>query len=753
MKTDLNTRSFLSVIFLLIIGTLLATSCGRTSNKSAAPQPSGIKAVVNQGGPLVITSSTAEFQVLPSGYIQAALIKGGQKLSLDEGGEDKPASSNFVMTGGKTTPLVLSFDGVKISEASGKMGRGRRIEISARATGQSAGNLQATLVVEVYDDFPNTALTTLEYKNEGTEEIKIDQAVTQRHRFNSHTLKAAPYEMWSFQGSSSEWGKDDVIKLKPGFSQPNDMGAIVKGGYGGGVPIVAFWTDSVGEAIGHLETVPLTVSLPVKVGSDSRVNASVVIPASVTLKPGESFSTPRTFVSVYAGDFYEPLHMWTSMLAKEGWNLPKPSSEAYNVSWCGWGYEFNVTPSQMLGNVPKLKEMGIKWATLDDRWFDTYGDWNARPDTFPADSIKKMVDDFHKQGELVQLWWLPLGVEDGEGKWESHKYIVSKVAREHPDWLVLDKDGKHARMTRNLATLCPAVPEVQAYYKKLTEKFIRDWGFDGSKLDNIYTVPMCYNPAHHHKSPQDSVNAMADVYKTIYQTSRAIKPESVTQSCPCGTPPSLAWLPYMDQAVTADPVGAVQVRRRIKMYKALLGPEAAVYGDHVELSAMTRLGKDWSEHGSDFASTIGTGGVVGTKFVWPDPGPKFKPVLLTPEKETHWKKWIGLYNEKMLSKGTFRNLYNYGYDVPEGYAIEKDGKMYYAFFTPGSATWKGEIELRGLGPGTYHVADYADAKDLGTVQASADKAPRLKTEFKDHLLLEVAKLSEGVGSKQRSSIK
>ncbi len=177
-------------------------------------------------------------------------------------------------------------------------------------------------------------------------------------------------------------------------------------------------------------------------------------------------------------------------------------------------------------------------------------------------------------------------------------------------------------MTRDLATLCPAVPEVQAYYKKLTEKFIGDWGFDGSKLDNIYSVPMCYNPAHHHKSPQDSVNAMADVYKTIFQTSRALKPESVTQSCPCGTPPSLAWLPFIDQAVTADPVGAVQVRRRIKMYKALLGPESAVYGDHVELSTMDRIGNNWREHGEDFASTIGAGGVVGTKFVWPDPGPE-----------------------------------------------------------------------------------------------------------------------------------
>jgi alpha-galactosidase len=230
---------------------------------------------------------------------------------------------------------------------------------------------------------------------------------------------------------------------------------------------------------------------------------------------------------------------------------------------------------------------------------------------------------------------------------------------------------------------------------------------------------------------------MADVYKTIFQTTRAIKPESVTQSCPCGTPPSLAWLPYMDQAVTADPVGAVQVRRRVKMYKALLGPEAAVYGDHVELSAMTRVGKEWSEHGSDFASTIGTGGVVGTKFVWPDPGPKFKPVLLTQEKEAQWKKWIGIYNEKMLSKGTFRNLYVYGYDSPEAYAIEKDGEMYYAFFAPTPASWKGQLELRGLAPGKYSVRDYAEGKDLGTIEVVAGEVPRLNAEFKDHLLLEV----------------
>ncbi len=729
------------VLAILFAGSVVTCSKPAQQAKPAPSHPSEINVEVRDGGPIVVTTKMAEFQILPSGFLQATLLKDGKHLTLDEPPVGSTGGSDSIVIAGKEYDFIPEFNQAKVQEASGKLGRGKRVEITARPLAPAGVPIERTLVLEAYDDFPGIVLISTSYKNVGTSDVQIEKVLMQEHQLNAKQAdpSAQPYDMWSFQGSSYNWGENDVQKLTRTSSQPNVMGEQVKGGYGGGIPVVAFWTASVGEAIGHVETLPWTLSIPVKVGREGRVETQLEIPVNSSLKPNETYSTPRSFVAVYSGDFYEPLRMWSSVLQKEGWNVPKPSSEAYNVAWCGWGYEFNVTPKEMLGTVPKLKEMGIKWATLDDRWFDTYGDWNPRTDTFPGDSIKQMVDDFHKQGIYAQLWWLPLGVEDGQGKYESHKYKVSDVVKQHPDWLILDKNGKHARMVRDLGALCPAVPEVQSYFKQLTEKFIRDWGFDGSKLDNIYTVPACYNPAHHHKSPQDSVKAMGDVYKVIFETTRAIKPESVTQACPCGTPPSLAWLPFMDQAVTADPVGGVQVRRRIKMYKALLGPEAAVYGDHVELSEMTRTGADgWSEHGWDFASTIGPGGVVGTKFVWPDPGPKYKPVALTPQKEEHWKKWIGLYNQKMLSKGEFLDLYTYGYDVPEGYAIAKDGKMYYAFFAETGKPFSGEVELRGLKPGSYDVVDYADGKSYGTVQAEQGKAPRLKSEIKDHLLLEVS---------------
>ena len=173
------------------------------------------------------------------------------------------------------------------------------------------------------------------------------------------------------------------------------------------------------------------------------------------------------------------------------------------------------------------------------------------------------------------------------------------------------------------------------------------------------------------------------------------------------------------------------------MYKALLGPAAAVYGDHVELTEV-KLSNTLHEvdKGRDFASEVGVGAVLGTKFTWPDYGPKFKTVELTQEKEQHWQKWIQLYNAKMLSKGNFLNLYTYGYDIPEGYAIEKDGRMYYAFYAPEKGKqWSGDIELRGLKQGSYQVVDYEKGAALGKVDT---QNPKMRVAFAEHLLLEVS---------------
>ena len=733
---------FATAVALTIVLILTSTGCGSASVESVqVPAASAVAVALNPGGPISLKTAAAEFDILPSGYVQAYLLKDGQRLSLDE--PDQASSDRLVSAGLDVANFPFDLAKAKVTDARGGLGnRGKRVELAGYG-----GGLEKTLAVEVYDDFPNLAVTSLAFKNLRAGELSLGRVVAGSRRLNAARVdpKAEPYGLWSFQGSAYDWGKDDVVQLSSSFQRPNILGGPAPRGLGGGIPMVDFWSARVGVAVGHIESLPLVVSLPVQVEKDGRVRVAMELEPQKVLKPGEVYAPPRGFVAVHSGDYYEPLVMWSrAVRSQSSWSLSKPTPQAYEANWCGWGYESDFTPAQMLDTIPKLKQLGFKWATLDYRWFDDYGDWEPRTDTFPADAIKKVVEAYHKEGILMQLWYQPLSVEDGVGKHALPKtQVVSKVVKEHADWAILDKDGKRARLISPVSTtaaMCPAVPEVQEYHKRLVEKFLRDWGYDGLKMDSVFSVPRCYNPSHHHRSPEDSVLAMGQVYKIIFDTARAIKPDSVIQICPCGTTPNLAWTFFQNQAVTADPVGSVQVRRRIKMYKAILGPEAAVYGDHVELTAMRQVGTSpnavtWVEDGRDFASTVGLGGVIGTKFTWPEgpPRPRYRNVLLTPDKEAHWKKWLDIYNAKMLSTGTFLNLYTLGYDVPEAYAIEKAGKMYYAFFV--TTPWKGEIELRGLKPGTYRVFDYPNGKDLGTVDA---QKPRLAVEIPNHLLLEAS---------------
>jgi alpha-galactosidase len=124
--------------------------------------------------------------------------------------------------------------------------------------------------------------------------------------------------------------------------------------------------------------------------------------------------------------------------------------------------------------------------------------------------------------------------------------------------------------------------------------------------------------------------------------------------------------------------------------------------------------------------------VVGTNFTWPEgSGGSREGRALTPVREQLFAKWIGIYKEKMISRGEYLGtLYDIGFDKPETHAIRKDGKLYYAFFAP---QWSGVITLRGLGEGSYRVTDYVDGKDLGVVHGPS---ATLDVKFEKHLLIE-----------------
>jgi alpha-galactosidase len=395
---------------------------------------------------------------------------------------------------------------------------------------------------------------------------------------------------------------------------------------------------------------------------------------------------------------------------------------AYEPVWCAWGYERGFTMKQIEGALPKVRELGYKWAVLDDGWQTSEGDWYLARSKFPRGDadMSGFVDRIHAQGLKAELWWAPLAVDPG-----------TDLIKAHPEYLLLNKDGSRQKISWwDSFYLCPAYPPVREYTKNLVEKFMKTWGWDGLKIDgqHLNAAPPCYNPAHHHQRPEEAFEKVPDFFKLIDETARGIKPDAVVEICPCGTAYSFFTMPYMNQPVASDPESSWQIRLKGKTMKALIGPSAAYFGDHVELS----------DGGDDFASSVGIGAVIGTKFTWPVGSKPVRPGRhrgrsydLTAEREKTWKKWLDLYEKMRLPQGIYRgDLYDIGFDRPEAHAILKDGKMYYAFYAD---TYRGDVELRGLGEKRYRVSDYVNQLDYGLVKGPAAK---IKVRFDKYLLIE-----------------
>ena len=278
----------------------------------AVPTTSAISVTTRPGEPIVIRTSTAEFQLTAAGYLQARLLRDGQELTLDDPQPEAGSSADYVVSGGKEIrDFVLELDHVRITDASGRLGAsGRRIEVTGKS--QSIPSLETTVAIEVYDSLPNLALASTSYKNTGTVEVPLDRIVTQQHILNASLSdqKARPYAMWSFHGSSEAWGKDDVMFITDKFSRANPMQLVMhndENQTGGGIPVVAFWTGSVGEAIGHAEAVPLRLSLPVHTLADGRVNAAVVLDPDVLLAARAGVRNPVNVSSDFPRRFLRAL--------------------------------------------------------------------------------------------------------------------------------------------------------------------------------------------------------------------------------------------------------------------------------------------------------------------------------------------------------------------------------------------------------------------------------------------------------------
>src|ERR1700691_1804316 len=112
----------------LIGSSIILLGCQQhSSSKPALPavQPSSIGVDIQPSGVVALTTNTAEFRILPSGRIQAFLVEGGKKLSLDDADRHNPGSGHFLIADGKSIDFISDNTQARVLDAGGKLGRGR----------------------------------------------------------------------------------------------------------------------------------------------------------------------------------------------------------------------------------------------------------------------------------------------------------------------------------------------------------------------------------------------------------------------------------------------------------------------------------------------------------------------------------------------------------------------------------------------------------------------------------------------------
>lgn len=562
------------------------------------------------------------------------------------------------------------------------------------------------------DGFPGMTVRTVTFTNNGSKPVTVTAMETSR-------ISLPGEKVWSLQPMTYEDRRDWVKPVEKGFHQDNYLG-MNDTDYGGGTPVVSLWDAEKNISVGLVEPCLRTVSIPVtRRGNITRAVIRRDFEEPVTLAPGESVSGYRDFIMETTGDYFGVLRLFSRYMTENcGYVPPVSPDDAFAPVWCAWGYEREFTVDEVIGTLPKVAELGFKWVDVDDGFQIAEGDWEAN-DRIGPDGMKRMTDAIHEAGLKAKIWWTPLAADS-----------TSHAAVENPEMLLIKKDGTHEFIGYwDSWYLSPVNPYAWKYTEGVVDMFLNDWGFDGFKMDgqHLNLSEADYNPSSGLSYPGEAQERHPEYFKVIYERAMQDRPGAVLQICPCGDAINFFITPWMNQAVASDPTSSYQVRMKRKVYAALC-PDLAYYADHVELT----------DDGRDFASQIGVGGVIGTKFTWPKPNPRARErrggTVLTPEKEAHVSKWVRIYNEKMLSKGEYLSLYTDGFDIPEAHVIRKDGALYYAFYAP---SWHGEaITLKGLEPGrTYTVTEYA-ADEPVTYEVSGD-SPVINPVFEGSYLIEV----------------
>ena len=677
------------------------------------------------GGSILFEDGTISLRFDSRMYCRATLTLPDGTISMSSGaGEDQaPLPPQFIKTDGVVVKdFAIDYaDFHSLSDIETTHGKGKQLKIWGRAQG-AWGDLRKTVVVQMYNRYPGTALFQAEYENLGSVPVTVNTIYDVMWRLN-------PVGLWALHPRNWKWGEDFLFPVDRGTSltgenllvRINSQGEPAS--MGGGLPAVSYLTPKAAMTIGYLSAKMKVIRWPLKdetgrftVGLERDLGLG---PEKSILKPKEVYRSLETFVALHEGDFYEGIRVMSRLFQDDGVRYKNPPIESLMATtWSNRGSRDDWSKQYIIDMLPELKRYGVQWIHLGGRWETNLGDYEPSHYFDGEDDLKEFVAMLNRQGFRVTAFMSDLVV-----------LPRSRPGQERPDLFVKDKTGKIVEshgLSHTYYLLCPAYAPAREYMRKVSTKLARDYGFAGVK-DDGYNLPQpCYDPEHNHPYPEKSVEDYHLMIKTVYETFKKYHPNSfVVAFCFDGVMPLYQQLFHASRLwPNADQNSEWQARLKQKLFKAILGPGRVLLDDHSDAKHLSGRRGKW--------------------FLGPPSGLAMGSVLETVINPTYdyqghdYDEIFTAYHREMLPEGgSYRNLYNMIFDTPEAHVVAKEDSLYYGFF---AESFEGALELRGLESGArYRVTDYVFGNSYPSVDATSSTAILRDIAFENYLLLRLDK--------------
>lgn len=217
----------------------------------------------------------------------------------------------------------------------------------------------------------------------------------------------------------------------------------------------------------------------------------------------------------YYDSIYDVVNWWEKECGYIPAYVPEHAKLPMNSLWYSYHQQLDV--EDIIKECESSKAIGMETVIVDDGWqtddnnrgYQYCGDWKVAKSKIP--DMKEFVARVHGTGMKIMLWFSVPFVGTSAENYERFKDMI------------LDGTGNG----RTHFSLDPRYKEVREFLVANYVTAVRDWGFDGLKLDFIDAFALKgksleYDERRDYTSLEDAIDALMTV---VTDTLRAINPE------------------------------------------------------------------------------------------------------------------------------------------------------------------------------------------------------------------------------------